>query len=205
MTNKLKISAIAFLISLTLFTCKKDDDSTPPEEPPIDTMSIDTLQFEGVQMTDFNGQPIGCFGGNCSDDWSNLTLTTEELTYLDFVDSLSSTDLGMGVANFVSLYPNPIGNTGDVFLAYETTENLKVKLAIINNQAEILWTLAVNTATGFNNIAIANEALNEVERKEIHRMYYAFYQQNGDIVFSGYGDFSVCIEDFNPLPSSCFQ
>ncbi len=210
MTNKLKISGIVFLVSITLFTCKKDDDSTPPVEPPVDTMTvdtsmIDTLSFTGVQMTDFNGAPIGCYGGDCNDDWTNTTLTTEELEFLNFANNLPFDNLGTGTVNFITLYPNPIWNTGDAFLGIETTAPLKYKSAIVNNLGEVLQTSEINTNTGFNNYAIANSVFDEVIRKEVHRLYYAFYQQDGTLVFSGYGDFSICTQDNNPTLETCFE
>jgi len=180
--------------------CQNDEAS-----PPIDPDPTINLEFKGVQMTDTNGALIGCYDGDCMDDWTNISLTTDELTYLAFDHNIPNANPELGTAQMYPIYPNPIGNTGNMDIAFETTGRLIFKIVVIDTMANTLITHVSETQNGFNNIQISNEVLEGLERKLIYRMYYAFYDVTSAPVYTGYGDFGICEEDFNPNPQECFE
>jgi len=172
--------------------CGKDDENSD-------------LIFEGVLKFDINGAGIGCFG-ECDEDWSNIQLSDDELTYLDFVDNVDMTGAGNeSVVEDVFVYPNPIANSGDQNFGYLGTGKVKLKLAVINKKKEVLFTEA--TALEYPNFFfnISALAFADFERKEIYRMYYALYNEANTILFMGYGDISVCTLDGNNVDETCFN
>lgn len=199
MTNKLKYLPLIFVLIIT--ACGDDETPTPPTDP--DPM-ID-LEFNGVQMTDANGQLIGCYGSDCTDDWTNISLTSDERGYLSFNDSISPFNLDIATAEMFPIYPNPIGNTGNMGMTLETTGKLKFKVAVINTMGQVLIEQVFETQNGFNNLQLSSELFKDLERKTIYRMYYAFYDATNAPVYTGYGDFGICEEDTNSNPQECFE
>ncbi len=197
MTNKLKF--LPLLIVLLIAACQ--DGETPP--PPPDPNPVN-LEFTGVQMTDYVGQLIGCYG-DCDDDWTDIALTTNESDYLVSVGDIFNATPELGEVEMFPIYPNPIGNTGNMGIAFETTGKLIFKMVVIDTMANVLITHASETQSGFNNIQISTEVFEGLERKTIYRMYYAFYDVTNAPVYTGYGDFGICEEDFNPNPQECFE
>jgi len=90
-------------------------------------------------------------------------------------------------------------------IAFETTGRLKFKMAIVDELGEVLITQDLETQNGFNNIQLSSELLENLDRKTIYRMYYAFFDATNAPVYTGYGDFGICQEDFNPNPQDCFE
>jgi len=200
----MKILQFELLILLFLFAIAACvDDETPP--PPPDPDPTINLEFKGVQMTDANGQPIGCYGDDCMDDWTNISLTSDERSYLSFNDSISPFNLDIATAEMFPIYPNPIGNTGSMGMIFETTGKLKFKIVVIDTMAQVLIEQAFETQNGFNNLQLSPELFKDFERKTIYRMYYGFYDATNAPVYRGYGDFGICEEDFNPNPQDCFE
>ena len=196
---KWKISLFALLIITA--ACVDDETPTPSTDP---TPTIN-LEFAGVQMTDQNGAPIGCTDGDCTDDWTNINLTTDELSYLAFDHNLPNANLELGEAEMFPIFPNPLGNTGNMGIAFETTGKLIFKMVVIDTMGNALITHVSETQNGFNAIQLSYEVFEGLERKTIYRMYYAFYDVTNAPVYAGYGDFGICEEDFNPNPQDCFE
>jgi len=70
MLDKIKILSMFFVV---FAACQSDDPV-----PPLSGGNSMPLELAGVQLTDANGQPIGCLGDDCTDDWTNRTLTANE-------------------------------------------------------------------------------------------------------------------------------
>lgn len=198
MTNKLKFLPLL----LVLITTACVDDETPPTPPDPDPIN---LTFTGIQMTDQNGAPIGCYDGDCTGDWTNISLTTDELSYLAFDHTIPNANPELGTAEMFPIYPNPMGNTGSMGIVFETTGKLIFKMVIIDTMGNAFITHVSETQNGFNAIQLSSEVFEGLERKTIYRMYYAFYDVTSAPVYTGYGDFGICEEDFNPNPQDCFQ
>ncbi len=196
-----RLSLKILLIILVIIAACQDDEAptTPPDPDPIN------LEFTGVQMTDANGTPIGCYNGDCMDDWTNISLTTDELTYLAFDHNIPNANPELGEAQMYPIYPNPMGNTGNMGIAFETTGRLIFKMVVIDTMGNAFITHVSETQSGFNNIQLSYEVFEGLERKTIYRMYYAFYDVTSAPVYTGYGDFGICEEDFNPNPQDCFE
>jgi len=192
-----KIYLLAFLI-VTTVACRDDEVPSSPPEPI-------NLEFSGVQMTDAVGQSIGCYGGDCTDDWTNTTLTTDELSFISLVGDIPNTTPTLGTAQMYPIYPNPMSNTGNMGIAFETTGKLIFKMSIVDTMGNVMITHASETQNGFNTIQISGEALEGLERKTIYRAYFGFYDVTDTPVYTGYGDFGICEEDFNPNPQDCFE
>ncbi len=194
-----KISLFALLIIIA--ACVDDETPTPPTDP---NPTVD-LEFNGVQMTDEVGQLIGCYGDDCTDDWTNISLTTDESSYLAFDHSIPGADITLGTAQMYPIYPNPIGNTGNMGISFETTGKLIFKMAVIDTMGNTFITHVGETQDGFNSLQISSEVFEGLERKTIYRIYFGFYDVTNAPVYTGYGDFGICEEDFNPDPQDCFE
>jgi len=200
----MKILQFELLILLFLgLIAACQDDETPL--PPIDPDPTIDLEFKGVQMTDATGASIGCYDGDCMDDWTNISLTTDEFNYLAFDHNIPNVNVELATAEMFPIYPNPIGNTGNMGIAFETTGKLIFKMVVIDTMANTLITHVSETQDGFNNIQLSYEVFEGLERKTIYRMYYAFYDVTDAPVYTGYGDFGICEENFNPIPQDCFE
>jgi len=197
MTNKLKFLPLIF--ALLIIACQ--DDETPPSPPDPDPVD---LTFTGIQLTDPNGVLIGCYN-DCDDNWTNISLTIDELNYLAFDHNIPGATPELGEAEMYPIYPNPIGNTGDMNIAFETTGKLIFKMVVIDTMGNALITHVSETEMGFNTIQLSSEVFEGLERKTIYRIYYAFYDVTSAPVYTGYGDFGICEEDFNPNPQECFE
>ena len=201
----MKILKIELLILLGLFliastvACIDEEVPTPPQDP--DPINLD---ISGVQMTDQNGQPIGCYG-ECGDDWTDTALTVDELSLISTVGNLPNASPTLGTVQMYPIYPNPIGNMGNMGISFETSGILVFKMVIVDTMGNIYVTHASETQDGFNTIQISDEVLEGLERKTIYRIYYGFYDVTDAPIHTGYGDFGICEENFNPNPQACFE
>jgi len=189
------------LLAIIIAACVDDETPTPPSGPDPTV----NLEFNGVQMTDANGVLIGCYDDDCMDDWTNISLTTDELSYLAFDHTIPNAEIELGTAEMFPIFPNPIGNAGNMGITFETTGKLIFKMVIIDTMGNALITHVSETQNGFNAIQLSYEVFEGLERKTIYRMYYAFYDVTSAPVHTGYGDFGICEENFNPNPQDCFE
>lgn len=207
-----------FLLALLIGLPACDDDGMEPNPNPnpnpmdtidMDTMIVDTipdtLLFEKVKLFDENGSPIGCYPDCEGDtDWENVDLSDVELGYLDFESMLEWSDPdAMDIEN-IRVFPVPMADKGDLSIAITANGAAALKLALINNKEEILWTQSLLLADDFNNFSLNAELFSELKRKEIYRLFYAVENSNQEYIFQGFGDFTVCTQDVNPDFTTCF-
>jgi len=190
------IFVVSFLFLAS--SCADSVEEIPDKEP---------LVFDVVKMFDINGLSIGCFP-ECGDDqdWTNQTLTETELGYLDFEDNITLADDGQTpTIESISVFPNPIYNGSNQFISCRSTGVSKIKIAIISKFEHVLFSQAFILDQDINNFQISNEVFRDFVPKYIHRMYYVITDKDENIVFSGWGDMSVCEEIMNPEASACFE
>ena len=193
----MEIKTFFCLIGLFVF-CGCGDDEMPPEVPV-------ELIFEGVQMFDVNGSSIGCYN-NCGNDWTSFGLTPEELAYLNFPDTINLAGAGNNSStNRFYAFPNPIPNSGNMSVGAAGSGTSKLKIAVINKKGETKLSNSFLLFSGSNNFVLSSALFASFERKTLHRMYYAIYNEDNDILYSGYGDISVCESESNHTTETCFN
>ena len=103
------------------------------------------------------------------------------------------------------VFPNPIGNNGDLFIGSQADGMAKLKLAVVDSTGTSLFNQSLTIQEGNSNFAFPSAAFAGLERKKIHRMYYTFLDDSDDIIYQGYGDIAVCELDVNPDFDTCFD
>jgi hypothetical protein len=174
-----KVSLLIFLIGF--ISCKKNSKPTP-------------LDISGVQYTDNLGNKIGSYG-NPAGDWTfTTTLSPQEISLLDFVDSLDMTGT-VQVSNpkIFPVYPNPSSNymsfSGSFGLSSQLT---KLKVVIVDP----FYNVAVKDALIINGgnqqffFSVANRQV--FQPRGIYRIYYSLSSKDKANYKMGYGDIQVC-------------
>ncbi len=183
---------LCILFTILLISCCKNDDET------------DFGPFTGVRMFDEAGSAIGCFGP-CDDDWTSISLTSDELDLLSFADTI---DLGQGGTvqiEDLQPYPLPISNSGNMSFFIKGQGKGKLKLVVVDESGDSYFKTTVRLNDGTTNVRIGSMAFSDLERKKIYRMYYLVEGADGVSTFTGYGDFAVCELEFNPTLDTCFN
>lgn len=179
--NRLKLFSLA-LITLLIVSCQEDED------PVLEV-------FEGVQLFDENGNPIGCYEG-CGDDWTESRLTATQRDYLTFTDIISVPQSN-GVINVTHPrpFPIPLANSGSMSMLFGADQPVKFKMAVVTSEGirrAFFAMLVENTA---EQVQFDNVFFNDVPRGEVVRIYYAYFDHNNDIISEGFGDFGICDQD----------
>ena len=98
-----------------------------------------------MRLFDINGSPIGCFQ-ECGDDWTNVQLGAEELTYRDFQDTIVLSNSPVmniaGVFRLSNSNSNSNWQQWGYVCAVVADGTVKVKLAIVNENEAILSQIA---------------------------------------------------------------
>lgn len=162
--------------------------------------------FEGVRLYDENGAPIGCYG-DCGDDWGEIALSSDELDLLNFSDLIT---VPGSTGNFniqgPRPFPMPLSTSGGMFMQLGSDQPAKFKMSIVTTDGNVRAFFATLVDTSSLSIAFDNAFFADVPRGEIVRMYYAYYDDNDNPVYTGYGDMGIC--PFDPPITNyegCFE
>ncbi len=173
------ITYIALVIfAFSLQNCKKD--------------KLEDLNC--IQLTDVNAQPIGDYGScNIQIQWKNSSLSSRELTYLDFPDAIDMSDTENQVITSAFVYPNPAQLNGVLnfgFASSEANKNLKIQLGIVDMERNVLLQESVK----LNRMGDLSLQLNDniFEAGKFYRLYYRMSSKDESSLFEGYGNILVC-------------
>lgn len=174
-------TVVSFILLVGFSSCKKNSKPTP-------------LDISGVQYTDNLGNKIGSYG-NPAGDWTfSTTLTPQEISLFDFVDSLDMTGTVV-VSNprIAPVYPNPSSNymsfSGQFGLSSQLT---KLKVVIVDP----FYNIAVRDALIINGgsqqffFSVANRQV--FQPSGIYRIYYSLSAKDKANYKMGYGDIQIC-------------
>jgi hypothetical protein len=172
------------LLGLLLFTaCDRKKDQPPQTE-----------DFSCIQLFDENGQTLGIYGDcTTSNDWSNIPLNATEKGYLNFSDTVSLAGTSPNTVNMVGIYPCPVTLGGAMMVHVGkdfNSEPVKLKLAIVDEELNVIKTVAIKVGTG-NSIALFVDPT-LFQTGQYYRMYYQVSAQGAPVLFEGYGNFLVC-------------
>ncbi|RTL58680.1 MAG: hypothetical protein EKK37_10145 [Sphingobacteriales bacterium] len=174
-----KVSMV-ILISGAL-SCKKNTKLTP-------------LDISGVLYTDKSGNTIGSYG-NPAGDWTfSTTLSPQEISLLNFADSLDMTGTVV-VSNprIIPVYPNPSSTymsfSGQFGLPSQLT---KLKVVVVDP----FYNIAVKDALIINGgnqqfyFSVANRQI--FQPNGIYRIYYSLSAKDNPNYKMGYGAIQIC-------------
>jgi len=172
------------LIATLFFACCSDDD---------DGHRID--DFDSVKLFDQQGSPIGCHPTPCDDDWTWQQLEDHEMDLLNFPDTIDILTLASkGTAERVAPYPIPLSRNGGMSFSIKGDSNIKVKMALVNQEFDNLSTWSFRTNSSFHNINLSEMVFSQVPDSTRARIYYRIYNREGATDLMGYGDISICPE-----------
>lgn len=182
------ISLLILAIAIMLGAACGDDDSSV-QEPAVKPIGDCHYLF------DANGQAIGV-QGVCTgiSHWEENILLSQESDFLLFPDSVQFTsDFGQFSDINISVFPIPAQTNGAIFLtifAEATTPVFsELKVAMVDDQQEVLLTFAQPITTGSNNFQLSLDGL---PAGKSYRIYYQFADSEISIYYWGYGDFFIC-------------
>ncbi|MCB0634193.1 MAG: hypothetical protein R2824_33605 [Saprospiraceae bacterium] len=158
-----------------------------------------------ILITNANGAPIGTFP-DCqpTGQWIATDLSVTELELLNFSDTIaggfSST---MGISRAFA-YPNPVAVNDTLHLGFSgiSDANVKIKLAILDEQARIIQQLAIRSDhLDVSDVRIDNSSY---DPGAFYRIYYRVSGAAETVFFEGFGDIYICRNGTVDEPEACF-
>ena len=189
MLQKITCAALCLLL---IAGCKNKDD---------DDARFSNL--ECIQMADQNGNPIGVHPANCdfAGQWKQSTLSADDLSYLEFSDTITGNLAQSATIEKALAYPNPIAVDNVQFYTFLVDEDadLKLKLAIVDQEGNAIQQIAHRlTKTDNRSLALLLPA-DLYTIGEFYRVFYQVSGANGQVFFEGFGNILVCQNA--PLPN----
>jgi len=179
-----------FFVILFIFSSCKDEGNDAPDMmgPPIDTMQVNPMDtipidFGCIYEYDDNGLALN----NCMDDeWQvDLDFSEDELTYLNFGDTLDFQGASIGTLDVFRPFPNPASDV--IYFNYSITTNAYCKLVFLDEdyKREFIWHGLLNSDTQNFGLNIS-ELINQN-----YRVYYSFSSDGNEDFAGGFGDVSI--------------
>ena len=158
-----------FILPLLLLACEDDDMPEPPA----------TINFDGIHLTDENGQAIG--GGDATDWKLEDTWDERILTFFNQEERNLCGDASEYQA--FSAYPNPA--TTQIALAYVLKDSADLEVRIVDRNYRLLREVDAKNvfAPGFNTSFVRLDDLNITDTV---RFYYKIIGKNCEL--RGHGD-----------------
>ena len=185
----MKILNYLFLFSVLLLPACGDDDEAMEEPREFRPVGECHLLFDQV------GVPVGQ-QGDCTeeDHWEQSSLIDQEASWLSFEDTITYTDDFTRLLNIdIAAFPIPAQTNGQITLNISATgqpdDKSRMRVAIINQDQELLTTFAQTVIAGTTAI---NISLDGLPASRSYRIYYQFYETELSIYYQGYGDFFIC-------------
>lgn len=189
MLQKIACTALCLLL---IAGCKnKDDDDAR------------FTNLECIQMADQNGDPIGVHPVNCdfAGQWKQSTFGADDLSYLEFSDTITDNLAQTATVERVLAYPNPIAIDNVQFYTFLVDEDadLKLKLAIVDQEGNVIQQMAQRLTKLSNYSLELIPPSNLYTIGEFYRVFYLISGANGQVFFEGFGNILVCQNA--PLPN----
>ena len=175
----------AFLFSLAFLGCIVEPED-PIEEPE---------DFSCLKLYDNQGQDMGIYGCTTSDDWTNQSLSVDELNY--FAQNDTATLAGTESSNItgIALYPVPIVQSSFfsiTLLSPDTGKKVKLQLAFIDEDHNVINSFSRQIdCHGTINLMVPAD---KFKRGAFYRVFYRISAENAAVLFEGHGNIVVCKE-----------
>lgn len=186
--------AILYLSILVLaMGCDTQKDNPPQTE-----------DFSCIKIFDELGLGLGLHGScTTSPDWGQITLNASEQALLNFADTVSLNGTTATTISQISVFPCPVtlGASQAIHLFGELPNTpVKLKIAIVDESLNVVWQLAVRTATNSGlHLMISND---QFETGKYYRMYYRVSATGAPNLLEGYGNFLVCKTHINGVTTT---
>lgn len=191
----MKYTVILFL-AVVLSACSKEDSKNETSNEP---------RFSGVTMRDFSGVNLGCFGDVCSDDWVNSPLSALEIAHFDVPDSTKASGTSASTVANVLAYPNPLPINEPMFFSAKLDGAALFKMAIIDHWGRRQIAMVREVRDSDFTVLLPQIMFENLPKLKVHRIFFAFYNVEDEIIYSGYGDFGLCNQDSSTDPLTCFE
>ncbi len=188
------------LLGLTWLCVGCDPTTNNPQPQKID--------LSCVKLFDESGQTNGIYGGcTQSPDWGAIALTTTELSFLTFPDTVSlAGTVSANITEFI-IAPNPVIRDGALsFMLRSTTADqpVKLRLAIIDEDLNVLGRYSLRASTNKTNAIQINAGT--YAPGKFYRVYYRASSQSDSNLFEGFGNILVCKQQVinGDIDGDCF-
>ena len=169
-----------FIFLVTACGQKEQNDAVPP-----------LFLIQGFQVTDALGNDIIHYGPNDNDweirEWSSLN--SAEQTILNFSDNVDMANTVVSNVSWAVAFPNPFANMTS--LAFQVSDSVKVKLAVVDSTGHIYLTRA-EKIKGVKVFSFDFSNPVTYPDKRSLRYYYSFSAAAQANFKAGSGDVKVC-------------
>jgi len=173
----------AVLLLATVAGCKKEEDKNPNQ-------SANGTDFTSVRQYDINGVRTGNINDATDDytheDWPDWVF--DLFTPLDTVNLEGYTKSSVSVK---ALYPNPCSFTQT--LNYFATQQVNLKLAIIDQNKKVYFLKSFHLFNGEPNLSLDYEGLGLLPGN-YYRMFYGFSAEDAPFYHRGHIDILVDLD-----------
>ncbi len=164
---------ISLLLLSCLFSCKKENNSL--------------FNFGRITTVDSICQPVGVID---STDWTyDTTWVAEELNFVHFIDTVTSTDTLTGTIYVAPVCPNP--TNGLFYLNVVAQRECQLKCALVNTNRQLVGYLAKRTLPGPSSVGFDVRTVSAARKNRYYRLYYAFYTSRDSLYYKGHGDIFI--------------
>ncbi len=175
MKSLLRTSIYVLLNCVLILSCKDEGD--------------DKIRFEGIVLTDSNGESLGTLGSRDLNDWGyESRLPTEIFKLMDdgIVRDLSDTDYSVIE---IKSYPNPCTTVGKVIFTLYNGK-CEVKILVVNEDFKVLYRSAYVGGSSEYTFDFSDPI--RFPDQSIVRVYYSFSQKDDKNFYVGHGDILIC-------------
>lgn len=178
-----------FTIGLLLSSCLKN-----PDQVRVFTELEETKPgYDCIFIMNEDAVPVGTYQ-NCDPlgQWIQTNLNTEELSILDFPDTITTPLASNVKIRRAFAYPNPVSLNESLNIGFTglNQHTAKVKLAVINTSNNtILQTTVLSDGT---DIIQLNVASNLFDPSTFYRVYFQILGDQDEAFMEGYGNIFIC-------------
>ena len=166
--------SFSFLLLIFFFSSCKKTTITP-------------IDFSKITVADSSCIYIGDVD---TTDWTyDATWTAQEISFMNFADTISITDSATGYIQLSAPCPNP--NGGVFILGMNTERQCKMKLVCVNTAMHILYYTSRKFTGGPIVTAYDFSSLTAFHKNANYRFYYGFYNSKDSLYYKGHGDFRI--------------